>query len=476
MRWNEGNENNRSKKAWKFLATVSLSAVMGGATALAAQPFVQRGGFAERVASVMAPADGAMGNSPGGAIKSTTSSSTGQVKTMGTSGYSLSDVVAGPSETPPAETTTMVSVNVHDGIISAVKRVEPAVMGVVNYSSVADFFTQQTKLEATGIGTGVLFHKNHRYGYVVTNNHVVEGATRVQVVLGSGHHVQATVLGTDPYTDLAVLRVPASEIASVKPAVFANSDKIQVGEPAIAIGTPMGLDFADTVTAGIVSAKKRIMPVEEPQTETVLDYQAVIQTDAAINPGNSGGPLCDINGNVIGINSSKIVAQSFEGMGFAIPANEVVNIADQLMNNGHALHPSLGISGYSLASLPDQMWPSVPVDYGVWVQSISSNTTKAAGLEPQDVIVNIDGHVVQTMADLRTYLFQEKPGKMVTLKVYRDQQERTIRVILGTMETQNSTNMQGSASPGMMGGFGGSGSGSSSEESGGGPFSAFPFW
>lgn len=355
--------------------------------------------------------------------------------------------ITNPPPSAPVQPTVVpaavpITVNVNDGVISAVKKVEPAVVGVVNYASVADFFNQQSKLEATGIGTGVLFHKTDQYGFIVTNNHVVENANRVQIVLESGHHVQAAVVGTDPYTDLAVLRVPIGSIASIRVAAFANSDAIQVGEPAIAIGTPMGLDFADSVTAGIVSAKKRIMPVDEPQTETVLDYQAVIQTDAAINPGNSGGPLCDINGDVIGINSSKIVAQNFEGMGFAIPANEVVNIANQLMQTGHALHPSLGMSGYSLASLPEQMWPDVPVDYGVWVQSVASAQTQLAGLHAQDVIVSIDNHVVQTMADLRTYLFQERAGNTVTLKVYRNQQELTIRVKLGTMETQNSTTMQ----------------------------------
>ncbi|MCL6593976.1 MAG: PDZ domain-containing protein, partial [Alicyclobacillus sp.] len=225
------------------------------------------------------------------------------------------------------------------------------------------------------------------------------------------------------------------------------SDQIQVGEPAIAIGTPLGLDFADTVTAGIVSAKKRIMPVQDPERpNTTLAYQAVIQTDAAINPGNSGGPLLNIRGEVIGINSSKIVAPNFEGMGFAIPSNQVRTIADEILHNGRALHPALGISGYSLSSIPQQWWPDVPVDYGVFVRSVDSAAARASGLQPQDVIVAIDQTPVRTMADLRTYLFQKKPGDVVKLRVYRGSQVLECSVKLGEMPAlRNSNNVPGVA-------------------------------
>lgn len=355
-------------------------------------------------------------------------------------GVALATTVSSGGNSNPVPTLSNVSVRVNDGIVQAVRKVKPAVFGVVNYSTVSDFFTQQTKLQATGVGTGVLFYKNNQYGYLVTNNHVVEGASKVQIVMASGKHMHATVMGTDPYTDLAVLRVSAEDVRNIQPAQFANADDIQVGEPAIAIGTPMGLDFADTVTAGIVSAKNRIMPVEDPQNDNmVLDYQAVIQTDAAINPGNSGGPLLNIEGQVIGINSSKIAAANVEGMGFAIPSNEVRNIAEQIMQTGHAVHPALGISGWSLAALPEQLWPDVPIDYGVYVQHVTSSGTRAGGLRPQDVIVGIDNHTVKTMADLRTYLFRMKPGQKVTLRVYRGSRELTVHVTLDKMETVNDT-------------------------------------
>lgn len=328
-----------------------------------------------------------------------------------------------------------INLSVHNGITQVVQKVEPDVVGVENYQQVSNYFSQQSKLEATGIGTGVMFYKDNKEAFLVTNNHVVEGAAKVDIVLKSGKHCNAVVVGTDPYTDLAVIKVPVAAFKGVDPITFANSDTIQPGEPAIAIGTPMGLDFADTVTSGIVSAKSRVMPVQDEESQQTLDYQSVIQTDAAINPGNSGGPLIDINGDVMGINSSKIVAQNFEGMGFAIPANEVKQIAKQLMNDGHAIHPALGIQAYSLTSLPQQMWPDVPVDYGVWVKAVTSKETQAGGLAPNDVIVALNGHTIRTIADLRTIIFQTKPGDKAHMKIYRGTRAMTLEVKIGSMGT-----------------------------------------
>ncbi|MCL6516067.1 trypsin-like peptidase domain-containing protein [Alicyclobacillus sp.] len=329
---------------------------------------------------------------------------------------------------------TVASVNVSSDIEKVVKQVEPAVVGVVDYTQNQNpFFDTSDQSQESGVGTGVLFYKDSQSGYIVTNNHVVAGADKIEVVLNSGKHVPATVVGTDPFTDLAVLRVPVSSVQNITPATFGNSDDLQAGEPAIAIGTPMGLDFADTVTSGIISAPKRVMPVQDEQTQETLNYQTVIQTDAAINPGNSGGPLLNIAGQVIGINSSKIVAQGVEGMGFAIPSNEVVKIANQILKTGHANHPALGIEGYSLSSLPTVYQPDVPVNYGVWVRAVTSAQAQQAGLKAQDVIVGIDGKTVQNIADLRTDLFTHQPGDQVTLTVYRGSERLTLKVTLGSM-------------------------------------------
>jgi serine protease Do len=345
----------------------------------------------------------------------------------------------GVTSTNLSAPVTNVNVSVNDAITQVVKQAVPSVVAVVNYQSTSDFFNQQSQLEQSGVGTGVLFAKDNNYGYVVTNNHVVEGAQKLELVLSSGKHIQADVVGTDPYTDLAVLRTPVNNVANLPTAVFGNSDDIQVGEPVVAIGTPMGLDFQDSVTSGIISAKQRVMPVEEPETQQVLDYETVVQTDAAINPGNSGGPLLNMKGQVIAINSSKIVDTSVQGMGFGIPSNTVRTIVQEIMQTGHATHPSLGVEGYSLSTLPDYMRPDVPVTDGVYVQSVTSPNAQAAGLKPQDVIVAVNGKTVTSIADLRTDLFQLSVGQKVSLRVYRGQQELTLTETIGAMSTQTSS-------------------------------------
>lgn len=387
----------------KWVAVIAISAIVGSGTTFALIPALKATGA---LPTSLVPS----------AIQQTTDSS---------------------SVTPV--TNSPINVTVNNGITKVFKQVEPAVMAVVNYGQVSNNFSQSSQLQPVGVGSGVLFYKHGQYGYVVTNNHVVQGSAKVVAVLSSGKHVNATVVGTDPYTDLAVIKLPISDVENIAPAAFANSDTIQTGETAIAIGTPMGLDFADSVTAGIVSAKSRLMPVEDPQSQQTLDYQAVIQTDASINPGNSGGPLLNIAGQVMGINSSKIVATGFQGMGFAIPSNEVLNIANQIIQTGHATHPSIGIDGYSLSSLPQPYWPNVPVDYGVWVQKVTSSEAQKAGLKANDVIVGLDGKTVQNMADLRTYLFQHKPGDVVTLAIYRGSTKMSLKLTLDPMASPNTT-------------------------------------
>lgn len=396
---NQPEDSRKKSSVWQWAGVIALSAIVGSGATLAMVPILQ----SQEAIPTVAPTAG---------------------------------------DTSDAPIASNVNAKVGDCITAVVKQAEPAVMGVVNYAQISDFFNQNSKLEPTGVGTGVLIYKDNMCGYAVTNNHVVEGAAKVEVVLGSGKHIHADVVGTDPFTDLAVVKIPLDAVRSIDPVEFANSDEIQAGEPAIAIGTPMGLDFADSVTAGIVSAKQRIMPVEDPQTQQTLDYQAVIQTDAAINPGNSGGPLLNIDGQVIGINSSKIVAQNFEGMGFAIPANEVKAIANQIMKSGHADHPALGIAGESLSAIPEQWWPNVPVDYGVWIRGVTSADAKKAGLKAQDVIVSTDGKSIKNMAELRTYLFQKQPGEIITLTVYRGNQKMDLKIKLGKMPSAHTGQQQ----------------------------------
>ncbi|MGZ4134126.1 MAG: S1C family serine protease, partial [Tumebacillaceae bacterium] len=255
-----------------------------------------------------------------------------------------------------------VSVSVNSGVTDAVNAVKPAVVGVLNMQKTKDYFGNQSKSEQeAGTGSGILFDKQ---GHIVTNNHVVEGADEVEISIND-KKFKATVVGTDPITDLAVIKVDPKDVADLTPANFGDSDKLNIGEPAIAIGNPLGMKFAQTVTVGVISATNRDMPVQDEQTGQELYSQTVLQTDAAINPGNSGGALVNIKGEVIGINSAKIATSGVEGIGFAIPINEVRPIIQQLMDQGKVIRPALGISGYSLAEVPEYCRPNVPTDTGI---------------------------------------------------------------------------------------------------------------
>lgn len=342
-----------------------------------------------------------------------------------------------------------VTVQINDAVVQAVKKVRPSVVGVVNYQMMANAGSTSTSLQEEGVGSGVIFSSK---GYIVTNYHVVQGATKVEVVIHKKYHVYATVVGYDPYTDLAVLKVPSSYIQPGDVAQFGNSATLQVGEPAIAIGNPAGLDFADTVTTGVISATQRTMPVIDEATGNVIGEQTELQTDAAINPGNSGGPLCNILGQVIGINNSKIVAHGFEGMGFSIPINEVRTIVDQILATGHATHAAIGVEGESLSAVPSEYQPNVPVDYGVWVVSVMSASAKASGLEHGDVIIAVDGHKVTGITSLRSILWKDfQPGQVVTVTVYRDQQKENLKIKLGELPPPSNT-ASSSPAPGSSSG------------------------
>ncbi len=359
--------------------------------------------------------------------------------TLGFTALMNIQVVQANKSTTSSNVNSNLNLNVNEAIPQIVKEVEPDVVAVVNYTANSNFFNQKPQKQESDIGSGVYFAKDAQYAYIVTNNHVVEGGTKVEMVLQSGHHVNAQVVGTDPFTDLAVIKTSISNFKGVQPSFFANSNDIQAGEPAIAIGTPMGLDFTESVTSGIVSGKERIVPIEEPKSQQVLTYQAALQTDAAINPGNSGGPLLNIEGQVIGINSSKIAEPDVNGMGFAIPSDQVLVIASEIMKTGHAVHPALGITGHSLSSVPQQFSQDVPIGYGVYIESVISSNAKKAGLKHGDVIVSMDGYPVRNTADLRTELFDTKPGLQVKLGLFRSGKKINVTVKVVKESSINTT-------------------------------------
>ncbi|EPI00457.1 serine protease do-like HtrA [Enterococcus faecalis 13-SD-W-01] len=361
-----------------------------------------------------------------------------------------------------------VKVDVNSDITAAVSKVQDAVVSVINLqsnkqssNSFGELFGQQQNesesssddgsLEAYSEGSGVIYKKDGDTAYVVTNNHVVEGQEGLEVLMKDGSKVTAELVGTDSYSDLAVLKIKSDKVDTV--ASFGDSSALKVGEPAIAIGSPLGSEYANSVTSGIVSSLNRQVTSTNESNETV-NINA-IQTDAAINPGNSGGPLVNIEGQVIGINSSKIASSSesssdvsIEGMGFAIPSNDVVNVINQLEKDGKVSRPALGITMVDLSSVSTQQQEQVlkipsSVTNGVIVTSVQSATpAEKAGLKQYDVITKIDDTEVSSGIELQAALFKKQVGDSVKITYYDESEEKTVTVDLTIDQSalkQNST-------------------------------------
>lgn len=331
------------------------------------------------------------------------------------------------------KTLQPISVNVDTATVRAVEKVEDAVVGVINIRRVTDFWSQRTSTVESGQGSGVIFAKKNGKAYIITNNHVISGSERVEISLPGGKKEPAKVLGADAFADLAVLEIDGSEVTTV--AELGDSDSLKVGEPAIAIGNPLGLEFSRTVTQGIISGLDRSMPVdidENGETDWELD---VIQTDAAINPGNSGGALVNINGQVIGINTLKIAREDVEGLGFAIPINDVKKITEHLMKDGYLKRGYLGIAPRDLTNIPRYAWKeelNLPdeVKAGVVIMSIGEFSPAAkAGLRQYDVITKLDDTEINSGAQLRKYLTLNKTaGETVKVTFYRDGFMKTAKI------------------------------------------------
>ena len=288
----------------------------------------------------------------------------GTLLILNMAGISINNVSGSSTKT----TTSKVSYSNSNDTTKAVSKVQDAVVSVINYQSntssndlYAQLFgdnansnnsTSDDDLNISSEGSGVIYKKDGNSAYVVTNNHVVDGAEQLEIMLSDGTKVVGELVGADTYSDIAVVKIASDKVSTV--AEFADSDKITVGETAIAIGSPLGTEYANSVTQGIVSSLSRTVTMTNDDGKTISTN--AIQTDAAINPGNSGGALINIEGQVIGINSSKISStssssESVEGMGFAIPSNDVVKIINQLEENGKVIRPALGITMANLSDL-----------------------------------------------------------------------------------------------------------------------------
>ena len=319
----------------------------------------------------------------------------------------------------------------------AVDKVKNAVVSVITYSDSSNqgLFEKEDNSDSqiSSEGSGVIYKKEGKYAYLVTNTHVINGAKKVDILLADGNKVPGEVVGSDVYSDIAVVRISADKATAV--AEFGDSNQLTVGETAIAIGSPLGTDYANSVTQGIISSQGRNVKLKADNGQNISTR--ALQTDAAINPGNSGGPLINIQGQVIGITSSKISNNgqtSVEGIGFAIPANDVVNIIKQLEEKGKVVRPALGIQMMDLSNLStsdlSQLKLPEKISGGVLVRSTLENMPASDKLQRYDVITKIDDTTIESTADLQSALYSHQINDTIKVTFYRDGKQQTTSIKL----------------------------------------------
>ena len=321
----------------------------------------------------------------------------------------------------------------YDSVNQMINDVSPAIVGVINMQKAQNLDDllkgKSSKAQEAGVGSGVIYQKNNGSAYIVTNNHVIDGASEIKVQLHNSKQVDAKLIGKDALTDMAVLKI--NETKGTKAINFANSSKVKTGDSVFAMGNPLGLEFANSVTSGIISASERTI---DTQTSAGSNKVNVLQTDAAINPGNSGGALVDINGNLVGINSMKIANEQVEGIGFAIPSNEVKVTIKELVEKGKIDRPSIGIGLLNVSEIPDEYKDQLKTSRkdGAYVAKVDGDN----GLKEGDIITAIDDKNVKEDTDIRSYLYEnKKPGDSVKLTVERKGKQQTVDVTLKEQKT-----------------------------------------
>ncbi|MCA0985359.1 trypsin-like peptidase domain-containing protein [Halobacillus yeomjeoni] len=306
-----------------------------------------------------------------------------------------------------------------EAVTQAVEETSKAVVGITNIQE------SRQGTQKAGNGSGVIYKEDGNDAFVVTNHHVIEGASELEVILSDGKKVNAELKGSDPFTDLAVLQIDSEHVEKV--ANFADANDVEVGQTAITIGNPLGMEFAGSVTKGIVSGLNRNIPVDL-NGDKKPDWQTeVLQTDAAINPGNSGGALINLQGEVIGINSMKIAKAEVEGIGFSIPMNVVKPVIKDLESSGKVERPYMGVSLQDVSQVPGSVLQrelNLPADisHGVLVQGVEQESpAHQAGLEKYDVITAIEGNKVDSLMNLRQFLYNKANiGDNIEITVYRN--------------------------------------------------------
>ncbi|MCY9010908.1 serine protease HtrA [Bacillus inaquosorum] len=332
-------------------------------------------------------------------------------------------------------------------ISDMVEDLSPAIVGITNLqaqsnsslfgSDSSGSSSDSSEDTESGSGSGVIFKKENGKAYIITNNHVVEGASSLKVSLYDGTAVTAKLVGSDSLTDLAVLQISDDHVTKV--ASFGDSSDLRTGETVIAIGDPLGKDLSRTVTQGIVSGVDRTVSMSTSAGQTSIN---VIQTDAAINPGNSGGPLLNIDGKIVGINSMKISEDDVEGIGFAIPSNDVKPIAEELLSKGQIERPYIGVSMLDLEQVPQNYQEGTlglfgsQLNKGVYIREVASGSpAEKAGLKAEDIIISLKGKEIDTGSELRNILYKDANiGDTVEVKILRNGKEMTKKIKLDQKE------------------------------------------
>ncbi|MEG7354648.1 serine protease HtrA [Bacillus inaquosorum] len=332
-------------------------------------------------------------------------------------------------------------------ISNMVEDISPAIVGITNLQaqSNSSLFGSDSSSSSegteSGSGSGVIFKKENGKAYIITNNHVVEGASSLKVSLYDGTEATAKLVGSDSLTDLAVLQISDDHVTKV--ASFGNSSDLRTGETVIAIGDPLGKDLSRTVTQGIVSGVDRTVSMSTSAGQTSIN---VIQTDAAINPGNSGGPLLSTSGKIVGINSMKISEDDVEGIGFAIPSNDVKPIAEELLSKGQIERPYIGVSMLDLEQVPQNYQEGTlglfgsQLNKGVYIREVASGSpAEKAGLKAEDIIISLKGKEINTGSELRNILYKDANiGDTVEVKILRNGKEMTKKIKLDQKEETTS--------------------------------------
>ena len=345
------------------------------------------------------------------------------------------------TNTQNSTTITQTSVKNENSTTKAVDKVKDAVVSIITYSAnsqnslfgYGESDTDTNTEQVSSQGSGVIYKKDGEYAYIVTNTHVINGAKKVDIRLADGTKVPGEIVGSDTYSDIAVVKISSEKVSAV--AEFGDSSQLTVGETAIAIGSPLGSEYANTVTQGIVSSLNRTVSLKSEDGQAISTK--AIQTDTAINPGNSGGPLINIQGQVIGITSSKIATNggtSVEGLGFAIPSNDAIKIIEQLEKNGKVTRPALGIQMVNLSNLSttDLQKLKLPdnITSGVAVRSVQPNMPANGHLEKYDVITKVDGNPITSATELQNALYSHSVGDEMTITYYRNGKEETTTIKL----------------------------------------------